>query len=185
MAKATDAKHSHKITRFRRRVSQCVERRKPRAQQRRRIGRREVIRDRHEPARLCDHHLGISAIRMNARKFLVTTVHEIAISTEFAITARASEEADTHALTNRPALDTGAQGIDPPDHFMPWHARPANRKEAFHRARIRMAYSAGFDTDSNLSRSRLGNRFLNDFQLPRFCYLYRFIPSTHHSFCFS
>src|SRR6516225_5192982 len=74
---------------------------------------------------------------------------EIAISTEFAITARPSEETDTHALTNRPALDTGAEGIDSPDHFMPWHARPANWKEAFHRARIRMAYAAGLDTDSN------------------------------------
>src|SRR6516162_1250585 len=185
MAKAADAKHSHKITRFRRRVSQCVESRKPGAQQRRRIGRREAVRDRHEPARLCDHHLGISPIRMNARVFLVTTVHQIAISTEFAITARPSEEADTHALTHRPALDTGAEGIYSPDHFMPWHARPANGKETFHRARIRMAYSAGFDTDSNLSRSWLGNRFLNDFQFPRFCHLYRFILFSHHSFCFS
>ena len=130
MAKATDTEHSHKITGFRRRVSQCVKRRNPRAQQRRRSGRREALRDRHEPARLCDHYLGISAIRMNTREFLVTTVHQIAISTEFAITARASEEADTHALTHRPALDTGAKGIYSPDHFMPWDARPANWKEA-------------------------------------------------------
>src|SRR5215469_13727804 len=104
MAKAADTKHSHKITRFRRRVSQCVERREPCAKQRRRTGRREAVRDRHEPARFCDHHLGISPIRMNARVFLVATVHQIAISTELAITARTSEEADTHALTNRPAL---------------------------------------------------------------------------------
>ena len=95
---------------------------------------------------------------MNAREFLVTTVHEIAISTEFAITARPSEEADTHALTNRPALDTGVKGIDSPDHFMPWHARPANWKEAFHRARIRMAYSACFDAQTHLSTSWLANR---------------------------
>src|SRR5215470_8738584 len=158
MAKAADAKHSHKITRFGRRVSQCVERRKPRAQQRRRIGRREAVRNRHEPARLCNQHLGISPIRMNAGVFLVTTVHEIAILTEFAITARPSEEADTHSLTNHPALDTGAKGIDSPDHFMPWHARPANWKEAFHRARIRMAYSACFDAQTHLSVSWLANR---------------------------
>src|SRR6516165_2972403 len=158
MAQAADAKHSHKITRFRRPVSQCVERRKPRAQQRRRSGRREAVRDRHEPARLCDHHLGISPIRMNAREFLVTTVDEIAISTEFTITARPSEEADTHALTNRPAQDTGAKGIDSPDRFMPWHARPANWKEAFHRARIRMAYSACFDAQTHFSASWFANR---------------------------
>src|SRR5215469_4027063 len=158
MAKAADAKHSHKITRFRRRVSQCVERRKPRAQQRRRIGRREVVGNRHEPVRLCDHHLGISPIRMNAREFLVTTIDEIAISTEFTITARPSEEADTHALSHRPAQDTGAKGIDSPDRFMPWHARPANWKEAFHRARIRMAYSACFDAQTHFSASWLANR---------------------------
>ena len=65
---------------------------------------------------------------MNARESLVTTVHEIPISTELAITARASEEADTHALANRPALDTGAKSIDPPDRFMPL-GRAANRSE--------------------------------------------------------
>ena len=45
---------------------------------------------------------------MDARVSLVTTVHEIAISTEFAITARASQEADTDTLTNLPALDARA-----------------------------------------------------------------------------
>ena len=65
---------------------------------------------------------------MNARESLVTTVHEIPISTELAITARASEEADTHALANRPALDTGAKSIDPPDRFIA-RGRAANRSE--------------------------------------------------------
>ena len=97
---------------------------------------------------------------MNARKFLVATVHEIAISTEFAITARASEEADTHALTNRPALDTGAQGVDPPDYFMSWHARPADRKNAFHRARIRVADPAGRDANAYLIGTGLKKRLL-------------------------
>src|SRR5215470_15207512 len=158
MAKAADAKHSHKITCFRRRVSQCIERRKPCAQQRRRTGRCELVRNRHEPARLCDHHLGISPIRMNARVSLVAAVHEIAISTELAITARPSEEANTHALTKRPALDAGAKSIDSPDHFMPWHARPVNWKDAFHRARIRVAYSACFDTHAYVSRFWFTNR---------------------------
>src|SRR5262249_17186612 len=98
MTKAADAEHSDKVTRFRWRVSQGVERRESRAKQRRSICRRQIVRDMHKPGGLRDHHLGISAIRMNARKFLVTTVHEIAISTELAITARASEEADTDAL---------------------------------------------------------------------------------------
>jgi hypothetical protein len=71
---------------------------------------------------------------MNAREFLVTTIHEIAISTEFAITARASEEADTDTLTNCPALDARAKGIDSPNHFVPRDARPVDWEEGFHRA---------------------------------------------------
>jgi hypothetical protein len=47
------------------------------AQQRRRIDRGQVVRDRHKPTRLCDHHFGISAIMMNAGIFLVPTVHEM------------------------------------------------------------------------------------------------------------
>ena len=87
---------------------------------------------------------------MNARESLVTTVHEIPISTELAITARASEEADTHALANRPALDTGAKSIDPPDRFMPGNARPIDRKQTFHSSGIGMANPARFDANPNL-----------------------------------
>jgi hypothetical protein len=52
---------------------------------------------------------------MNAGIFLVPAVHEIAIAAELAIAARAAEKPDTHALTDRPALDTGTKRIDPPD----------------------------------------------------------------------
>src|SRR6516164_2149909 len=110
MTKAADAEHSDKITGLRWCISQCVERRDPRTQQRRRVGRRQVVRDRHETARLCDHHLGISAIMMNAGKFLVPAIHQIAISTKLAISTRAAEKPHPNALTNRPALDTGAKG---------------------------------------------------------------------------
>src|SRR5262245_36534505 len=99
MTKATDTEHSDKITGLRRRVAQGTERREPRAEQRRRIDRREVARNRHEPTGLCDHHFGISAITMNAGKFLVPAVHEIAMAAEFAIATRAAEKSDTYPLT--------------------------------------------------------------------------------------
>src|SRR4029077_18845149 len=134
-----------------------------------------VVRDRHEPARLCDHHVGISPIRMNARVFLVTTVHYIAISKELAIPARPSEEADTHALTNRPALDPRAKGIDSADHFMPWHARPVNWKEAVHRARIRVAYSARFDAHAYMSGFWFTNRSFDKLHFAWFSYLNCFV----------
>jgi hypothetical protein len=51
---------------------------------------------------------------MNAREFLVTTVHEIAISTKLAKSTGTAKKPHPYALTNRPALDAGAKGIDPP-----------------------------------------------------------------------
>src|SRR5215469_12744413 len=150
-----------------------------RAKQRRGICGRQIIRDTHEPGALRNHHLGISAIRMNAGEFLVTTVHEIAISTEFAITARASEEADTDALTNRPSLDARAKGIDPPDHFVPRDARPADWKGGFHRAGIRVADTARLDTNTHLTGARIDQRFHYGFEFSRLRYLDCSIHCTH------
>src|SRR5215469_7152443 len=54
-----------------------------------------------------------------------------------------------------------------------------SRKSSFNRKRVSVTNAAGLHPDSNLSRSWLHNRFLNDFQFPRFCHLYRFILCTH------
>src|SRR5262249_21630262 len=122
-----------------------------RAQERRRIDRRQVVRNRHKPARLCDHDFGISAIMMNAGIFLVPAVHEIAIAAELAIAARAAEEPDTHALPNRPALDAGTNRIDPPNEFVARDARPLDRELALYRGGIRMTYPACLDTNPDLT----------------------------------
>jgi len=92
MTQAADTEHSHKIAGLRRCVSQGAECRDARAQQRRRIDQRQVVRDRHEPTRLCDHHFGISAIIMNAGIFLVPAVHEIAIAAELANSRKSRRE---------------------------------------------------------------------------------------------
>src|SRR5262249_40643966 len=98
LTEAADTEYSDKITGLRWRVSQGAERRESRAQQRRRSDRRQVVRDRHKPARLCDHDFGISAVMMNAGILLVPTVHEIALAAELAIAARTGEKSDTHTL---------------------------------------------------------------------------------------
>ena len=87
---------------------------------------------------------------MNAGIFLVPAVYEIAIPAELAIATRAAEKPDTHALTDRPALDTGTKGIDPPDDFMARDARPIDRKQAFHRGRIRVADPTRLDANAYL-----------------------------------
>ena len=90
---------------------------------------------------------------MNAGMLLVSAIHEIAIAAELAIAARAAEKPDTHALTDRPALDTRTKRIDPPDDLMAWNARPIDRKQAFDRGGIRVADSTRFDAETHLAGS--------------------------------
>src|SRR5215471_485015 len=116
---------------------------------------------------------------MNAREFLVTAIHEIAISTELAITARASEEADADALTNRPALHARAKGIDPPNHLVPWDTRPSDWKGAFHRASIRVADTGRLDANAHLTRTRIDQGLYYGFEFSRFRYLDCFIRCAH------
>ena len=91
---------------------------------------------------------------MNARKFLVPAVDEIAFAAELAIAARTAEKPDTHALTDCPALDTGTERIDPPDDLMARDARPIDRKLALHCPGIRMADPARLYADAHLARPR-------------------------------
>src|ERR1700751_330837 len=154
LTKAAETKHSDKITGLRRCISQSAERRESRAQQRRRIDRRQGVWDRHEPAGLRDHHLGIAAVMMNAGIFLVTAVDEIAVATELAVAARPAEKPDTHALTDHPALDTRAKPIDPPDDLMTWDARPFDWKQSLHCAGIRVTDPTRLDANPYLAGSR-------------------------------
>src|SRR5215470_1176631 len=116
---------------------------------------------------------------MNAREFLVTAIHQIASSTEFAMTARASEEADTDALTNLPALHARAERVNPPHHFVPRDARPDDWKGAFHRAGIRVADTGRLDANAHMTRPRLDQRFHYGFEFSRFRYLDCFIRCAH------
>src|SRR6516164_8994475 len=164
MTQAANTKHSDKITGLRWCVSQRAERREPRAQQRRRIDRRQGVWDRHKPAGLCDHHFGIAAVMMNAAIFLVPAVHEIAIAAELAIAARAAEKPDPNALTDHPALDSLTKRVDVADDLMAWDARPIDRKQALHCAGIRMADPTRLDADPHLAGSRSLHRFFGKLQ---------------------
>jgi hypothetical protein len=73
------------------------------------------------------HHLGISAIMMNAGKFLVLAVHEIAAAAELAVAAGPAEKSDAYSLSDAPALNTCADFVDPTDHLM---ARDSRKRDA-------------------------------------------------------
>jgi hypothetical protein len=59
---------------------------------------------------------------MNASEFLVLTVDKIAIAAKVTIATRAAEKANAHALTDRPALNAGTEGVYASDDFVAWDA---------------------------------------------------------------
>jgi hypothetical protein len=87
---------------------------------------------------------------MNAGVFLVSAIHEITVAAELAIATRAAKKPDPHAPADRPALNPGTKRVDPPDHFMAWDTRPIDRKQAFHRAGIRVADPTRLDANAYL-----------------------------------
>src|SRR5262245_52659667 len=100
---------------------------------------------------------------MNARIFLVPAVHEIPTAAELAIAARAGEEPHSHALTDRPSLDAGTKGVDPPNHFVAGDAGEVDRERAFYRGSIRVADPAGLDANTHLIEAGI-QQWLFDFR---------------------
>src|SRR5262249_50063315 len=101
---------------------------------------------------------------MYAGIFLVRAVHKVAVAAELAIPARAAQKPDTHPLTDRPTLDTGADRIDAPDELVAWDARPIDRELALYRAGIRMTYPACVNTNPDLARRGCRQFPLHQFQ---------------------
>jgi hypothetical protein len=146
-----------------------------------RVGRRHAVRSRNESARFCEHHLGISAVALNAGVFLVPAVHEIAVTTKLTTSARAAKKPHPHALTNRPALDTGAKGIDPPDNFMPGYARPIDGKQSLRSASIGLANSARLDANPHLTGTGFQKRSAYFRKLSRLRHFDWFVSFAHWS----
>jgi hypothetical protein len=105
---------------------------------------------------------------MNAGKFLVPAVHEIAIAAVLAIATKTAEKPDPHALTDGPALDTRTESVDPPDDFVPRNARPNDWKESFHSGRIRMAHPTRLDANAYLIGTWIWHWSTNLGKLSRF-----------------
>jgi hypothetical protein len=96
---------------------------------------------------------------MNAGKFLVPAVHEIAVAAEVAITAGAAKKPDSHTLTHRPALNASADGIYPSDDFMARDARPVDRKGPLDRASVGVANATGLHPNPHLTGIGINQRF--------------------------
>src|ERR1700745_4148723 len=90
---------------------------------------------------------------MNAGVFLVPAVHEVAAAAELAVAAVAAEKSDTHALTDRPTLDTVAKRIDPAHGLVSGDARVGDTGEdSVDCRRIRVADATGLNANPDLPR---------------------------------
>src|SRR5262249_41586809 len=98
---------------------------------------------------------------LNPGVFLVPAVHEVATAAELAVATGAAEKPDPHALTDRPSLDPGTKGLDPPDHFVAGDSGPVDRKHAFHRGGIRVADPASLHANAYLVRAGIDQRLLH------------------------
>src|SRR5258708_1140415 len=160
----TDAQYGDEIASLRRRIAQSAERREAGAEQRRRVDRRQIIRHRHEPAGLGDHHLRVASILLDAGVGLVLTAHEVAGAAGDAVSAAAAEKPHPDTLADCPALDAFTERIDPTDCLVAGHTRPLDGEHPFHGPGVRMANTAGLDADADVTWWRIKQRLLR--QLP-------------------
>jgi hypothetical protein len=95
---------------------------------------------------------------MNAGVFLVPAVYEVAAAAELAVATGAAEKPDTHALSDRPALDTRTKRIDSADNLVTRDARPLDREQSIYGRCVGVAYTACLNADANVSQRRTDHR---------------------------
>ncbi len=81
--------------------------------------------------------------------------------------ATPTQKSDADAPPYRPSLHTCAEHVDYTNGLVPRHARPSDRKRALDRPGVRMANATCLDTDANMTRWRINQRFAGKFKLPR------------------
>src|SRR6266567_4664204 len=156
MPQPADPEHGDDIARTRAGVSQGVEGRDPRAQQRRRLDRRQVIRKSRHGADWSDHVLAVSAVEGDASDLLRLARKQISAPAGIATPAVSAVPADSNALAWRPSGHSIADGIDGAGDLVPENARVLNpRPQAFLHEGIAVTYAARRDFDSDSSRRGL------------------------------
>src|SRR5262249_24999155 len=111
--------------------------------------------------------------------FRLPTLQNTPIPEKAKKATRPAEKSDTHALPNRPALDTGTKRIDSPNELVARDARPINGELALDRAGIRVADPTRLDTNPDLTRRGRRQFPLHHFQAAGLGHLNRAISLCH------
>src|ERR1700733_1277410 len=159
MAEAADAVHRDDVAGTCARMTQGVEGRDARAEQRRRLDRIEVIREMRDRRSERDHMRRIAAIAAHSGHLVHVLASEARIAAaRAAIAAIAAEPADAYALADAEAFDARTEGLDDANDLVAGNARMLDEgKELLHRQRVAVADAAGLDADQNLLGAGCGN----------------------------
>jgi hypothetical protein len=110
---------------------------------------------------------------LNSRVLLIRTVDEVPRSAALAIPAIATEEADTHALVDVPAVYVFAQSVDPSDCLVARDFRIFDREwRSVDRGCVGMTDTARLYADADVASGGLSEQLLREFEATRAHYLY-------------
>ena len=140
----------------------------PGAQQRRRLGVGEIVREREAVAPVGQQVLGIAAVEGIAGEARRRAEVLLAGPAEAAVAAGPAEPGHAHASPFLEILDTVAPGRDPADHLVARHQGQLGLGEfAVDHVQIGAADPAGGNPDEQLAGAGLGPRQLRGTQLAR------------------
>jgi hypothetical protein len=166
MPEAADAVDRHGVAAVRAAVIEGAEGGGARAQQRRRVHRRELVRDTHQGRRARDHVLGVAAVDREAGDAGIGAALIVALGARLAGHAMTTAPADAHAASHVPTADAGASFGDRAYHLVSGDARIREaRVAAVHRDGVAVADPAGLDFDEDLPLTGLRDLRLNHHEI--------------------
>ena len=105
---------------------------------------------------------------MSARDRLICAINKITAPARLALSAVSAKKPYPDALADFPTGNSLAYGVNPSDNLMAGNARKSNAgQKTVHCGGVRVAYSAGFDADPDLTCGWFLKRTLSDLQQAR------------------
>jgi hypothetical protein len=123
MPKTTNALHGDQISAAQAGITKSIVGRDASAEERGGFCGPKLIGNGGEAARFSNHYFRVSSIYGDSRDHRILTIHHVSASARFARPVFASDEADTHPLTDLPPGYACTQRLNAANNFMPRNAR--------------------------------------------------------------
>src|ERR1700751_1778174 len=167
MTQSTDALDRDQRVGFGLQLLQCVVGGDAGAQQRGGIDRLQGVGNADKPAGAGVDRLGVSTIRVRAGSRLICAVDEIPVAAPDTHAAVTAQKANANAVTDAPSGYLLSEGIDDADDLMPrYHRLTGIGTQALDREHIAVADTATVHTKPHMTRLRVEQLTLHQFELP-------------------